>query len=163
MLGGRRSGSSDLLLLPSLHLPLPSSIPLRATHNLQSAGPQQGCGQAESKLGTESKLGLQRYRSGSASLPRTSCLVSPWYDQTCTVSGPVPGSSAASLWPFCCPQTCHLEWLLDSGYGSCRDKAEAGHAREPQRRLDGSIIIPVPQSRQFPLEACHCSTAWSHV
>lgn len=46
--------------LPSLHLPLPSSTPSRTTCNLQSAGLQQGCGQAGSKLGMESKLGLQR-------------------------------------------------------------------------------------------------------
>lgn len=31
------------------------------------------------------------------------------------------------------------------------DKVEGRHAREPQvHRVDGSIIIPVPQSCQFP-------------
>lgn len=55
------------LFLPSLPFPMPSSIPSRATCNLQSAGLQQGCGQAESKLGTESKLGLQSDRRGNVS------------------------------------------------------------------------------------------------
>lgn len=150
------------LFLPNLFLPLPSSIPSRATLNLQSAGLQQGCGQAETKLGTDSKLGLQRDRWGNVSLLRTSCLVSPWYDQTCTASGPVPGSSAASLWPFCCPQTCHLEWLLDSGYGSCRDKAEGGHEREPQHSQwlhhhPCTPVMPVAPGRtllQLRLEPC---------
>lgn len=142
---------SDLFLL-NLLLPLPSSVLCRA-----SAGLWPG----REQVGQEEQLGLQRDRRGNVSLPRTSCLVSPWYDQTCTVSGPAPGSSAASLWPFCCPQTCHLEWLLDSGYGSCRDKAEGGYAREPQHRVGDFIITPVPQLCQFPLDTRRCSTGWS--
>lgn len=49
----------------------------------------QGCAQAET--------GIESNRRGNFSLPRISCPLSPWCDQTCTEHGPVPGSSAVSL------------------------------------------------------------------
>lgn len=162
VLGGMRSGSSDLLLRPVSSQPVSSSALLNPFEGYTQPAEHR----ASAGLWPGREYGKQTGiadRRGNVSLPMTSCLVSPWYDQTCTVSGPAPGSSAASLWPFCCPQICHLEWLLDSGYGSCRDNAEGGYAKEPQYRVDGSIVIPVPQSCQFPLEARCCSTGWSHV
>lgn len=152
MLGGIRSGSSDLLLRPASSQPASSYAllnPFKGHMQPAECRASAGLWPGREQAGHREQTWIAERQEGQCP-PRTSCLVSPWYDQTCTVSGPVQGSSAASLWPSCCPQTCHLEWLLDSGYGSCMDKVEGGRAREPHvHRVDGSIIIPVPQSCQF--------------
>lgn len=121
------------LFLPSLLLPLPSSVPSGATLSPQSnqsfsrAVVRQRAGWA-----VTASWGCRETGATKVSLLRTSsCPTSPWCDQTCTGSDPDPESSAVSLWPSCCPRTCHLEWLLGSGYGSCRHRAEGRHAREP--------------------------------
>lgn len=157
MLDDTSSGSSDLLLRPVSAQPAspPALLSPFRGHTQPTEHPelQQSCGQAESRLGSDSELGLQRDRSHKVSLLRTSsCPASPWCDQTCTGSDPAPGSSAVSLWPSCCPRTCHLEWLLGSGYGSCRHRAEGRHAREPQQRADNSVTVPVPRPCQFSWE-----------